>query len=84
MIQELLKEFLDTLRILNKLSSSPYRLLLYISKMGILLIVEPTLVKSNFNRNFIYSIFSSSKSITAYINTSKPKLIDCYLGKILS
>lgn len=63
MMQELLKEFSDTLRILNELSSSPYGLLLCIFGKGILLMVEPALVESNFNGNFTHSIFSNSKSI---------------------
>lgn len=58
MMQELLKEFSDTLGILNELSSPPYGLLLGISGKGVLLMVEPALVESNFNGNF-----GNSKSI---------------------
>lgn len=50
-MQELLKEFSDTLGILNELSSSPYGLPLGISRKGVLLMVEPALVESNFNGN---------------------------------
>ena len=63
MMQELLKEFSDTLGISNEPNSSPYGLVLGISGKGVLLMVEPALVESNFNGNFTHPFFSNSKSI---------------------